>query len=63
MQESDQQEQEIQYVPSKKFVFHNCPVCESLAAFPEESKTPSYFNKIRDYLTSLEKESIVEPQE
>lgn len=57
MQESDQQEQEIQYVPSKKFVFHNCPVCESLTAFSEESKLPSYFGKISEYLLSLNEES------
>lgn len=52
----------IQYIPSTKFVFHTCPVCESLAAFPEKSKKPSYFEKIKDYLTSLEKESLVEEQ-
>jgi len=64
MQESEEQSQEevIHYVPSDKFVFHTCPLCESLARFPEKSKTPSYFEKIRAYLTSLEKETLVEEQ-
>lgn len=52
----------IHYTPSTKFVFHTCPVCESLATFPEKSKKPSYFEKIKEYLTSLEKESLVEEQ-
>lgn len=60
MQESDQQEEVIQYIPSKKFVFHTCPICESLAAFPEESKLPSFFDKIAEYLLSLKLETIVE---
>lgn len=62
MQESSSGEV-VQYIPSTRFVFHNCPLCESLVAFPEKSKRPSYFEKIMQYLTSLEKETVVEEQQ
>lgn len=66
MQESSELEAEehvVEYVPSDRFVFHTCPLCESLARFPEKPKTPLYFDKIKDYLASLEKESVMEQQE
>jgi hypothetical protein len=48
MQESSSGEaQEIIYVPSTKYVFHECPVCLTVTTFPEKSKLPSLFDKIR----------------
>lgn len=56
-----QEAEEAQRVPARRYLFHNCPVCDSLARFPEESQVPKFFNKINDYLTSLEEQ--VKPEE
>lgn len=48
-----QEVEEVQRVPVRRYLFHNCPVCDSLARFPEESSAPSYFNEINNYLEFL----------
>lgn len=46
-------EGEVQRIPAKRYLFHNCPVCESVSRFPEDSTAPNYFNEINNYLQFL----------
>lgn len=49
-------EEEVQRIPARRYLFHNCPVCDSLARFPEESEVPQFFDQINSHLTSLRNE-------